>query len=408
MRIMSKLDAYRNLAAPWDSIPKTKRAWQLYDAGLENLKLDEVPVEPPKADELLARVDAVGICASDFKMISQGSSHSRMQGRDLATNPATPGHEVSLTIVDVGSDLTGKFKVGQRYSVQADIYVDQVPMAFGYQLSGADQQYVTIPPLVHAGGFLLSVDPSLGYSAVAVSEPWACVYFSYEHQRDTKGVRPGGTAWYIGAGPLGLMHIEKGIQDGAARVVVSEMKAERLEHVERTFGQMAKDKGCELVTVDTSKRDISEVLEPKSCDDIILLAPVAKAAEAAVPYLALRSFMNVFAGFPSRDAANIGLNLNDMHYGQWTLLATSGSPIESLRQVLDLAAEGRINPNNSVAAVAGLGAVQEGIDHTHKGTFPGRIVIYPQIDMPLTPVADLTGGKPWTNEDEARLLEEKL
>ena len=118
--------------------------------------------------------------------------------------------------------------------------------------------------------------------------------------------------------------------------------------------------------------------------------------------------MNVFAGFPSRESANIALNLNDMHYGQWTLLATSGSPIESLRQVLDLAAEGRINPNNAVAAVGGIGCVKEGVDHTHKGTFPGRIVIYPQIKMPLTPVAELTGGGPWTAKAEAKLLEEKL
>ena len=405
---MSKLDDYRSLSSPYDAVPPRQKAWRLHGAGLENLSLNEVAVAPPGPDELIGRVDAVGICASDVKLISQGPSHSRLQGRDLKTNPAIPGHEVSLTLVAVGKALKGKFEVGRRYSVQADIYVDQVPMAFGYQLAGADQEYVTIPPLVHEGGFLLPVDPALSYSAVAIAEPWACVYFSYENQRDTKSVKPGGTAWYVGAGPLGLMHIEKGIADGAKRIIVSEMKADRLEHVRAALGELAAKKGVELVLVDTSRQDIGEVIGPKSCDDIILLCPVARAAEAAVPYLALRSFMNVFAGFPSRESANIALNLNDMHYGQWTLLATSGSPIESLRQVLDLAAEGRINPNNAVAAVGGIGCVREGIDHTHKGTFPGRIVIYPQIDMPLRPVADLTGGGPWTAQAEARLLEKRL
>lgn len=405
---MSKLAQYRSLKSPYDTLPERQKAWRLHGAGLENLRLDEVPLAAPKADELIGRVDAVGICASDYKLISQGPTHSRLQGRDLSKNPAIPGHEVSLTLLAVGSSLKRKFQVGRRYSVQADIYVDQVPMAFGYQLAGADQQYVTIPPLVHAGGFLLPVDDQLSYSAVAISEPWACVYFSYENQRDSKGVKPGGTAWYIGAGPLGMMHIEKGIADGAKRIVVSEMKAERLTHVRAALGDLAKKKGVELVLVDTSKTPISEVLKPKSCDDIILLCPVAKAAEAAIPYLALRSFMNVFAGFPSRDSANVGLNLNDMHYGQWTLLATSGSPIESLRQVLDLAAAGKINPNNAVAAVGGLGCLKEGVDHTHQGTFPGRIVIYPQIDMPLTPVSELTSGGAWTAEAETKLLEAQL
>jgi hypothetical protein len=101
------------------------------------------------------------------------------------------------------------------------------------------------------------------------------------------------------------------------------------------------------------------------------------------------------------------VNLNDMHYGQWTLLATSGSPIESLRRVLDMAAEGTIDPNNSVAAVGGLGCLKEGVDLTHQGVYPGRIVIYPQIDMPLTPVTDLSGGR-WTRQAEDRLLAERL
>ncbi len=405
---MSKVQAYRELRRPYDGYPEKQQAWRLHEAGIENLRLDEVPVPAPEANELLARVDAVGICASDYKMIAQGSSHSRMQGRDLAANPAIPGHEVSLTIVAVGDDLREKFTVGDRYSVQADIYVDQVPMAFGYQLAGAEQQFVTIPPLVHEGGFLLPVEPSLSYSAVAVAEPWACVYFSYENQRDTKSVKPGGTAWYIGAGPMGLMHIEKGIRDGAGRIVVSEMKSDRLEHVRSTLGPLAERHGVALVTVDLNEQSIGDVLQPKSCDDIVALCPVAKAVEQALPYLALRSFMNVFAGFPSRDAADITLNLNDMHYGQWTLLATSGSPIESLRQVLDLAGEGTIDPNNSVAVVGGLQRYKEGLDHTHRGTYPGRIVIYPQTDLPLTPVTDLTGGDPWTREAEEALLEDRL
>jgi threonine dehydrogenase-like Zn-dependent dehydrogenase len=404
---MSKLDLYRSFKKPYKTIPATQKAWRLHGTGLENLTLDEIPVPAPGPNELLARVDAVGICASDVKLINQGQNHARMAGRDLAAKPAIPGHEVSITLVAVGEALTDKFKVGRRYSVQADIYVNQVSMSFGYQQAGANQQYVTISPLVHEGGYLLPVHKSLGYSAVAIAEPWACVLFSYENHRDTKSVLPGGTTWYCGSGPLGLMHIEKGIRDGAKKIYVSEMKADRLEHMRRTFGPLAAEKGCELVLIDLSKDTVDKHIPKKSCDDIVILAPVPKAAEAALPYLALRSFMNIFAGFPSRDAANITMNLNDMHYGQWSLLSTSGSPIESLRAVLDRAAKGEINPDNAVAAVGGLGCLKEGVDHTHKGTFPGRIVIYPQIDLPLTPISQLVDGA-WTKEAEEKLLEGKL
>jgi hypothetical protein len=102
------------------------------------------------------------------------------------------------------------------------------------------------------------------------------------------------------------------------------------------------------------------------------------------------------------------LNLNDMHYGAWTLLATSGSPIEALRRALQDAAAERIDPNNSVACIGGLDAARDAVHHTHAGTYPGRIVIYPQIQMPLTPVEDLAADGRWTREAEAALLEGRL
>jgi threonine dehydrogenase-like Zn-dependent dehydrogenase len=404
---MAKLDDYRNVSGPYAK-PEASRAWKLYDAGLENLKLESATVPEPADDELLVRIDAVGICASDWKMISQGRDHSRMHGKDLATDPATPGHEVSLTVVRVGSALEGKYAVGDRCAVQADIYVHGETVAYGYKLPGADQQYQTIGPVIHEGGYLLKIDPSLGYSQAALAEPWACVFHAYDHHRETKGVLSGGTTWYVGAGPIGLMHIEKGIQDGPRRIVVTEMKDDRLEKVRRTLVPLAEAKGIGIQVVDLKEESVADVLEPHSVSDVLILCPVAKAFEEALEYLARGGFLNMFAGFPDRERAWVRLNLNDMHYGDWTILATSGSPIEALRRALDEAALGSIDPNNAVACVGGMDAVRDGIRHTHEGTYPGRIVIYPHFDMPLTPVEELTPDGRWTKEAEAQLLEEKL
>ena len=398
---------YRQLAGPW-ARPAKSLAWNLYGAGLENLKLEEMAVPEPKDDELLVRIDAVGICASDWKMISQGEAHARMRGCDLKRHPTTPGHEVSLTCLRTGKKLAGKYKAGQRFSVQAEIYIKGENIAYGYKMRGADQQYQCIGPDVYAQGYLLPVEPAMGYAQVALAEPWACVYHAYHNHRATQSVKPGGTTWYVGAGPLGLMHIEKGIRDGAKRVVVSEMKAERLDKVRSSLGALAKEKGVDLVCVDLSTTPIDTVLAKKSVDDILVLAPAAKAAEAALEYLGKNAYFNTFAGFESRDKAFIQLNLNDMHYGGWTMIATSGSPIETLRRALDDAAAGKIDPNNSVAAVGGIDAVSAAVDHTHKGTYPGRIVIYPQIRMDLAPVEQLTADGRWSNAAEEKLLAEKL
>ncbi len=139
-------------------------------------------------------------------------------------------------------------------------------------------------------------------------------------------------------------------------------------------------------------------------DDIIILCPAAQVVEQAVQYLAFEGYLNVFAGFPSRDKSNVTLNLNDMHYGGWTLIASSGSPIEALVKALADTAAGAIDPNNAVACVCGLDSAKEAIAAVHEGRFPGRIVIYPQLNMPLTDIKELCPDGRWSKQTEQKLL----
>ena len=132
------LKEYRAAAYP---LPEVNLSWPLYDAGLENLGKDGSPVELPmpeiRADQLLVRVDSVGLCFSDIKLITQGNTHPRISGRDLQSDPVVPGHEASLTVVKVGSGLEDRYKVGERYLIQADVFYKGQSMAFGYVLPGA-------------------------------------------------------------------------------------------------------------------------------------------------------------------------------------------------------------------------------------------------------------------------------
>ncbi len=99
-------------------IPAAMKAWQVFGAGLENFGRDEQPVEievpQPGPRELLARVDAAGLCFSDVKILRLGGEHLRLYGRDLAADPIILGHEAALTIVKVGSDIADQFSIGDR------------------------------------------------------------------------------------------------------------------------------------------------------------------------------------------------------------------------------------------------------------------------------------------------------
>ena len=99
---------------------------------------------------------------------------------------------------------------------------------------------------------------------------------------------------------------------------------------------------------------------------------------------------------------------------------TSGSAIRDLRNMLDLAESGQLDPNLSVAAITGLNGAKKGIEGVIKQTFAGKVVVYPQIfDFPLTPLealkdvlpnvyAKLGPRRSWTVEAEAEFLKELL
>ncbi|HDP36123.1 MAG TPA: hypothetical protein ENN29_13570, partial [Candidatus Hydrogenedentes bacterium] len=180
---MSKLETYRKAGG---NLPESYLAWQVFGAGLENVGRDgkpvSAPLRPPAANEILLRVDALGLCLSDMKIIAQGGNHPRLRGRDLANDPTVLGHECAVTVAAVGADWRDKFKPGERYIVQADIYYKGVGYAFGYMIPGGLAEYTYLDERGLAGDegcYLLPVRDTTGYSEAALSEPWACVEMSY-------------------------------------------------------------------------------------------------------------------------------------------------------------------------------------------------------------------------------------
>ena len=195
-----KLTRYRSAQHP---IPQTMLRWHLYGAGLGNLgrngQPEEVPVPEPGDDELLVRIDALGLCFSDTKVVSQGEKHPRLVGRDLRRQPVVLGHEVSCTAVKVGKDLQDRYQVGQRFIVQADVFYGGKSIAYGYVLPGAMTQYGIVGREILEGDegcYLLPIKDEDGYVEAALVEPWACVVASYAQRRRTT-VRHDGTALLI-------------------------------------------------------------------------------------------------------------------------------------------------------------------------------------------------------------------
>jgi L-iditol 2-dehydrogenase len=95
-------------------IPDQMKAWVL--GGPDELFLRDKPVPMPGRAEVLVRIDAVAICATDLEIIHYGTPASIQGGLPFNKN-FTPGHEYMGTVVALGPDVD-EYRIGERISVE--------------------------------------------------------------------------------------------------------------------------------------------------------------------------------------------------------------------------------------------------------------------------------------------------
>ena len=239
-------------------------------------------------------------------------------------------------------------------------------------------------------------------------------------------LKPGGLTWILGAGgPMGHMHLQRALEmDGRpAKIVATNLSRPRIMAVEEKFGGPAKDAGVELVCfsqesfADQVTFDAQMTAENggHGYDDIPVMAPSATAIENAMQHLADGGVMNVFAGVPRGTMAMFDYNSIVRRGVRYT--GMSGSSIDDLARMRDLTESHQLSPNKSVAAVAGLEGVADGLKAVSEGRFPGKVVIFPNLSqpLPLTTLAELKERLPsvyaklgesesWTVAAEEELL----
>jgi L-iditol 2-dehydrogenase len=95
-------------------VPEKMRAWVLGDAG--ELKPAEKVVPVPKKAEVLVRIDAVAICATDLEIIYHGPP-AMIEGGLPYNKNWTPGHEYMGTVVALGPGVD-EYEIGTRVAVE--------------------------------------------------------------------------------------------------------------------------------------------------------------------------------------------------------------------------------------------------------------------------------------------------
>ncbi|RLG06519.1 MAG: hypothetical protein DRN68_06815 [Thaumarchaeota archaeon] len=410
-------------------IPDKMAAVVLSGIGEENLKLRTVDVPKCGDNQLLARVDAVAACASDNKIIDQGSNYPLMYGWNISKYPIIIGHEGAITIVKVGKNLRNKYKVGQRFAIQPAVPTkpynyreryrdpDKVQkIIVGFTLPGLFSEYVLITEEVINTGCLIPVpDENIPYFAVALAEPISCVIAaqrrivhvlkdSQTSQRYVEiGPKKGGITLIIGDGPMGLINADVAMSFGPKKIIVSGHHERRINRIRKALAEKSKKLGISLICTlsDNLEKVIEKETYGRGADDVIVAAGKVEAYEEALRYVARRGVVHFFGGLPS-DKKYFQLNTHRIHYDEVTITGSSGSDPSDIAIALDMMAKGLIDPGNYVAKCGGLDSAISLIKTVRRKMIDGKGIIYPHVRHPLFDV------ERWGSEEERIFLRANL
>ncbi len=322
----SEYDRYR---AADNALPKEVWAWELHGAGEENMgkngEPELLPIPKPDADQMLVRIDSVGLCFSDVKIMRQGGSHPKLYNRDLATDPTRLGHEVSLTVIEVGDDLKDRYHHGQRLAVQPDIYQDGKSTAYGYTIPGGLIQYHVMGSEMldtDAGACLLPLNDSMGFAEASTLEPWGCVMAAYTQRRRLEP-KTGGIMWIIGRpGDEREYEFSSGL-DAPATIVLTDAPASVRALVEQTSATVIERNG---VGPDGYQALADELSDGVGFDDIVMLDPRSAATVGAVAtHIARRGTLNL-VGQTALDGL-VSTDVGRLHYDYTAYLGNQGPDV---------------------------------------------------------------------------------
>jgi L-iditol 2-dehydrogenase len=234
--------------------------------GVNDVRMETVPVPPIGAGEMLVRVHTCGVCGTDLKKISTGS-HSA---------PRIFGHETSGVVAAVGEGVR-EYRAGDRVMVfhhipcrecfycrnktfaQCATY-KKVGCTAGFEPSGGGfAEYVRVMDWIVEQG-TVRIPDGVSFEQACFVEPVNTCMKGIEALR----LQPGETVLTIGQGPIGIILSVLARRAGAT-LITSDLHPERLR-IGATFGLD--------LTVDASRANVvdrvRELTEGRGADAVIL------------------------------------------------------------------------------------------------------------------------------------------
>lgn len=228
--------------------------------GIGKMGYVERPIPEVKPDEVLVKIEYVGICGSDMHYYETGAI-----GDYVVEPPFVLGHEPGGTVVEVGSNVT-HLKVGDRVALEPGKTCGQCEFCkTGRYNLCPDVIFFATPPVdgvfqeyvAHEAALCFKLPENVSTLEGALIEPLAVGF----HAANQGNAHAGQTAVVMGAGCIGLVSMMALKAEGVSKVYVVDVMQKRLDKAL----ELGADGVINATQVDTVE-EILKLTEGAGCD----------------------------------------------------------------------------------------------------------------------------------------------
>ena len=322
--------------------------------GVGQMGYTERPIPTPKDDEVLVKLEYVGICGSDLHYYETGAI-----GAYVVEPPFVLGHEPGGVVVEVGKNVK-HLKVGDkvalepgktcgqcefcktgRYNLCPDVIFFATP-----PVDGVFQEYVA-----HEAGLCFKLPENVSTMEGALIEPLAVGF----HAANLGDAHIGQTAVVFGAGCIGLVSMMALKAKGVSRVYVVDIMAKRL--------QKALELGADGVINGAEQDAVAAVLEltgGAGCDLIVETAGTQITTRQAIN-MAKKGSTIVLVGYSKSGEMTLPMSLA---LDKELTFKTVFRYRHVYPMAIDAVAAGKINLKGIVTDVFELDDIQNAMDRS--------------------------------------------
>jgi L-iditol 2-dehydrogenase len=228
----------------------------------------------------------------------------------------------------------------------------------GYQYDGGFAEYLVVPRQVLKVDGLNRIPDNIGFDEASVAEPFACAINAQELIR----VGDDDTVVVFGAGPIGCLHTRLARANGAERVFLVDVLADRLAMSADAVKPDEVINGREVDVVPYVK----ELTGGRGPDVVITATAANVAQEQAIEMAARRGRISFFGGLPKTNPT-ITCDSNVVHYRQLHIHGANGSAPIHNKRALQYISTGQVPVKDLITRHIPIDNVLDAFDIVQKG-----------------------------------------